>query len=218
VAQGRSLLAAFAALAGRRLGWAFASMAGAAGVAFVMFPHDPRLLAQFHFLPRGAEHIAQGIASFFGTWGDYLTCNVPVALAIWGYGVWKRDRAWRRIGVVCFLGATLAGIFDDCFRLTLGRPRPDAHVHDGFYGVAAAFRGHYQSFPSGHAASMFGMAVALVQVCRPLGWIALAYAGAVAWARVELYRHYPSDVIVGAMVGIYFGTVLGAAARARFKM
>ena len=60
---------------------------------------------------------------------------MPLALAIWLYGVGTKSSAWRRVAVICFLGATLAGLFDDFFRLTLGRPRPDtlahAHLSDG---------------------------------------------------------------------------------------
>ena len=118
--------------------------------------------------------------------------------------------------MVCFLGASLAGVFDDCFRLTVGRPRPDApHAIDGFYGPAKALFGRYQSFPSGHAASDVGMAVALLFVCRPLGIITLAYAFAVIWGRMELNKHYPSDVMVGSIVGIYFGVLIGSAAKRR---
>ena len=40
----------------------------------------------------------------------------------------------------------MPGIFDDLFRLTLGRPRPDAHMADGFYGITYAFRGGFRAW------------------------------------------------------------------------
>ena len=177
-------------------------------VAWIM-PRDPGLLRSLHFWAHRPEEIAQSIASALGTWGDYPTYNVPLALAIWCYGVWKKSQAWRRVAVVCFLGATLAGAFDDCLRLTLGRPRPDAHIMDGFYGIRYTLQSRYQSFPSGHAAAVFGTAISLLIVRWPLGALTTLYAIAVVWARMELNRHYPSDVAVGSVIGIYFGAMVG---------
>jgi undecaprenyl-diphosphatase len=178
----------------------------------VVYPHDHAWLAAIQCFRGQAEQTAHGMAWELGRWGDYPTYNLPLAVLLWLYGIWKKSRAWRRIAVVCFLGASLAGLFDDCFRLTVGRPRPDApHAIDGFYGPAKALLGRYQSFPSGHAASDIGMAVALLFVCRPLGLVTLAYAFAVIWGRMELNKHYPSDVMVGSIVGLYFGVLVGAA-------
>jgi membrane-associated phospholipid phosphatase len=216
VAQTRSLLRACGQLARRRIGWAIAGIVLAAALALMVYPHDHAWLASIRFLRGSSEKTAHDVAWQVGRWGDYHTYNLPVAILIWVYGVWKKDRAWRRLAVVCFLGATLAGLFDDCFRLTLGRPRPDAvHAVDGFYGPAKALFGTYQSFPSGHAASDIGMAVALLLVCRPLGIITLAYAFIVIWGRLELNKHYPSDVMVGSIVGLYFGILIGSAAGSR---
>src|SRR5271170_6233170 len=85
-----------------------------------VFPHDQAWLRQLHFWPPDQEKIARQILWYLGTWGDYPTYTLPLALAIWLYGVWRKSRAWRRLAVICLLGATLTGLFDDCFRLTLG--------------------------------------------------------------------------------------------------
>jgi membrane-associated phospholipid phosphatase len=215
MAQGRTILRGFWSLFRTRKILSLAIFAGALAFGAWLWPHDQRLLERLHFWPDEQEKTAQGIAYFLGTWGDYPTYNLPLAVAIWLYGAWSKSSAWRRIAVICFLGATLAGLFDDCFRLTLGRPRPDAHVADGFYGIAYTFQGKFQSFPSGHAAAVFGTAASLLVVDFPLGLITTAYAFAVVWARMELYRHYPSDVIVGSIIGIYFGLMVGYGAKLR---
>jgi membrane-associated phospholipid phosphatase len=219
VAQGRTVLRGAWAIF-RALRWiSLAIFIAAAALGALLWPHDPALLGALHFWGPPQEDTARAIASFLGTWGDYPTYNLPLALAIWIYGAATQSSSWRRIAVICFLGATLAGLFDDCFRLTLGRPRPDtiAHTHmaDGFYGITYAFRGGYQSFPSGHAASVFGTAAALLVTELPLGLVTLIFALGVIWARMELYRHYPSDVAVGSIIGIYFGLVIGWGAKLR---
>jgi membrane-associated phospholipid phosphatase len=216
VAQCRSLLIACGKSVRQHIAWAVAAVVLVVAVVFAVYPHDHAWLASLQFFRGQSEQTAHAISWQLGRWGDYPTYNLPLAILVWTYGVWKKDRVWRRIAVVCFLGATLAGFFDDCFRLTVGRPRPDAqHAIDGFYGPAKALFGSYQSFPSGHAASDIGMAVALLFVCRPLGVVTMAYAFAVIWGRMELNKHYPSDVIVGSIVGLYFGVLIGSAADSR---
>jgi len=217
MAQGRTILRGFLVLV-RSYKWqTFGIFIGAWFLALLIWPYDQGLLAKLHFLQGEQEETAQRISYFLGTWGDYPTYNLPLAVAIWLYGVWSKNSAWRRIAMVCFLGASLAGLFDDCFRLTLGRPRPDAHIADGFYGIGYTFQGKFQSFPSGHAAAVFGTAAALLVVDLPLGLITTVYALAVVWARMELYRHYPSDVIVGSIVGIYFGLMVGYGSKLRLE-
>ena len=215
VAQGRTLLRGIWFLFRTHKLLALGVFAGALGLGALTLPYDPILLEKIHFWRGVQEHTAHTIAWYLSTWGDYPTYNVPLALLIWLYGVWRKSSAWRRIAVVCFLGASLAGLFDDCFRLTLGRARPDAHMPDRFYGITYAFSGGFQSFPSGHAASVFGAAVALLMSDLPLGVITTVFALAVVWARMELSRHYPSDVLVGAIIGIYFGLLTGFGARLR---
>jgi membrane-associated phospholipid phosphatase len=212
-ADARAILREFGGLARRYFVLAIAALLLSAAVVALSLPHDRAWLTAVQMFRGGAEKTAHGIAWQLGRWGDYPTYNLPVAILIWIYGVAAKSRAWRRVAIVCFLGASLAGLFDDCFRLTMGRPRPDVYppVPDGFYGPARALFGRYESFPSGHAASDVGMAVALLYVSRGLGLPAAAYALAVIWGRMELNKHYPSDVIVGSIIGVYFGALAGAA-------
>lgn len=65
------------------------------------------------------------------------------------------------------------------------------------------------SFPSGHAASGFAFAVAATRELPEAGPLLLPLAGAVAYSRVYLGVHYPSDVVAGAA----FGAAVGMAAR-----
>ncbi len=216
VAQGRSVLRGARSLFGEGKLLALGVLLGALALGVLIWPHDRQLLETVHRLSYGHQALAREIAWYLSTWGDYLTYNVPFALAVWLYGVATKSSAWRRAAIIYFLGATLAGLFDDFFRLTLGRPRPDAMKPDGFYGIAYAMRGGFQSFPSGHAASVFGAAVALLVTEFPLGLVTTVFAIGVVWARMELDRHYPSDVVVGSVIGIYFGLLVGLGAKKKY--
>jgi membrane-associated phospholipid phosphatase len=80
------------------------------------------------------------------------------------------------------------------------RPRPSR-------AEPAPFGGRYvpmpssTSFPSGHAASAFAFAYAVAsetpRMAVPIGLL----AGAVAHSRVHTGVHYPSDVVIGSIIG-----------------
>lgn len=63
------------------------------------------------------------------------------------------------------------------------------------------------SFPSGHSGSSFAAAVAVV--CSMKGsrarWLVLAFAFLMAFTRLYIGIHYPTDVICGALTGTLCG-------------
>ncbi|MDD5917237.1 MAG: phosphatase PAP2 family protein [Clostridiales bacterium] len=61
------------------------------------------------------------------------------------------------------------------------------------------------SFPSGHTLASFEAAVVLmVRERKRFGWAALALAVLIAFSRLYLYVHYPSDVLGGILLGTAF--------------
>lgn len=58
------------------------------------------------------------------------------------------------------------------------------------------------SFPSGHAVSSFSAAAVLMLYDKRLGIPALILAALIAFSRLYLYVHFPSDVIAGMILGI----------------
>lgn len=58
------------------------------------------------------------------------------------------------------------------------------------------------SFPSGHAMSSFAAATVIFCYNKRYGIGALILAGLIAFSRLYLYVHFPSDVIIGTIIGI----------------
>ena len=68
------------------------------------------------------------------------------------------------------------------------------------------------SFPSGHTASGFAAASALCFAKSRLRFPALILAALIAFSRLYLYVHFPSDVLAGILLGVLTGaagTLLG---------
>lgn len=100
----------------------------------------------------------------------------------------------------------LSQAFVQATKFTVGRERPDAS--------------NSVSFPSGHTASAFATATVLQQ---HLGWKAglpaYALAGLVGASRMASNKHYLSDVLVGAGIGLAAGrTVTLPLGRERFAV
>lgn len=61
------------------------------------------------------------------------------------------------------------------------------------------------SFPSGHTLSSAAGAAVLTKTDRRFGWIATPVAAVIAFSRLYLFVHYPSDILAGALLGMAIG-------------
>lgn len=64
-----------------------------------------------------------------------------------------------------------------------------------------------KSFPSGHTLACFEAATVIFIANKKWGILALVSAFFVAFSRLYLYVHYPTDVLCGAVLGILFATL-----------
>ena len=123
---------------------------------------------------------------------------IPVMGLIWfnGDGFWK----WRML--VMFVAMCITAVFAVGLKRVIGRRRPE-----GEWGLIYRSTDPH-SFPSGHAARLTMLAVFSLGF-GPAWFCALLFlwAPAVALARVAMGVHYVSDMVGGAVLGIFFGIV-----------
>ena len=115
------------------------------------------------------------------------------------------------IGIVA--GYVLSGIFAQSGKKLLALPRPKAwfkSLGETVYEVPGLDVHMKGSFPSGHTASIFALAIFLVIVLhyRWYSWLILLFAFIVGYSRIYLSQHFPVDVWAGAMIGSLSGIVI----------
>ena len=66
---------------------------------------------------------------------------------------------------------------------------------------------HDFSFPSGHTIASFEAATVLLKNSKKMGIPAMALAIAIAFSRLYLYVHYPTDVLVSIVLGIILALI-----------
>ncbi|MFA7343917.1 MAG: phosphatase PAP2 family protein [Terrimicrobiaceae bacterium] len=150
---------------------------------------------------KSPDYRFQSSVRVFGDWPPLMAgCLVALALA----RVLK-SRRWMRVIAAAMVASTLAGIVANTSRLTTGRTRPGAKIEQGFYGPW--HDGHllvgqhaWNSFPSGHTATAFGLAAVILFACPAAGVLALVGAGLVAWSSIAMGAHHPSDVTVSVIL------------------
>ena len=129
--------------------------------------------------------------------------GILVPAVLWLLG---RTKAARAVVLIAAVGLLTGGVAT-LLRSVVGRTRPNAHVAQGVYGVRYESHwiiGKYEfgSFPSGHTATVVGLAAAAWMINRRLGLAAAAYAALVSWSRLAQGSHHFSDVVAASIVGV----------------
>jgi membrane-associated phospholipid phosphatase len=140
---------------------------------------------------RGHAPIAERAIAAYSRTGEHAACWLALGAA---GGVLDRDparrRSWKR-GVRVVAGAY---VLNYAVKVLVRRRRPEL---DGLPPLTATVS--RLSFPSAHATSSFAAARAFSTVAP--AWALYGAAAAFALSRPYLGVHYPSDVVVGAMLG-----------------
>lgn len=125
-----------------------------------------------------------------------------LAVGAMALALWRGTPALRRTLTLLLLSMAAAWCVARLMRWGWPVPRP-AQLDMGMQWIAHGTRA---GFPSMHACGAFALAQAVSLGCtrhrRILVWLAWGAALLVAWSRVHLGVHFPSDVLGGAIVGI----------------
>ncbi len=132
--------------------------------------------------------------------GARFTLGTGVALTLMG-----GDE--RRVGLVALLGNALSHIAVQVLKRTVARARPCDMTGRSLAVIALP---DPYSFPSGHSAAAFAVAVPIALAHPWLAPVVLGLAATVAASRVWLRVHHVSDVLVGVGLGVGGAVAAGA--------
>lgn len=112
----------------------------------------------------------------------------------------------RWFALVC-LPVIVASITCVIFKRSLGRMRPNRENAGRFTGFSFRQDNKRESFPSSHSACAFALTLALVHVWPQAASVFWTLAFITALLRYLLDAHYPSDILLGSMLGIVISRV-----------
>jgi membrane-associated phospholipid phosphatase len=133
-----------------------------------------------------------------------------------GYGIFSGDSRFERNGVELLISITVGQLITEAMKVTVNRERPAERYPTEVFETSQA---HGKSFPSGHTSLAFATATTLALDYKKW-WItvpAYIWAGSVAYSRMYLGKHYPSDVLGGIVVGVGSGYLSHWLTRKLFK-
>lgn len=113
----------------------------------------------------------------------------------------------RKMGITLGL-ALLLGLVIGNFGLKnlFARPRPYT-VNEGIVPSMLVDKLSDFSFPSGHTRCCFESGMAMFLCDKRFGKVAFVLGGFIGFSRMYLYMHYPTDVLAGAILGLFNGFV-----------
>lgn len=109
----------------------------------------------------------------------------------------------RAVGIIVIIALALGFLSGDVLlKHIVNRPRPFTVNTD----IALLIKQPSgASFPSTHSVLAASATTVLLAKKRPLGFIALALTICIAFSRLYLYVHYPTDVLCGLLLGTLCG-------------
>lgn len=133
------------------------------------------------------------------------TSLMAVGGGLYVWGRWKHESSVAHLGSDLFRGEIESEFLTEGIKMAVKRPRPDGLKHT--------------SFPSGHAASAFTAATVLQRhYGLKVGIPAYSVASYVAASRLHDNKHYLSDVVFGAGIGIALGRAVTHVGRADYTL
>lgn len=160
--------------------------------------YDLRLYLELYNL--GLNHpTIESLYYFFAKYG------ILIFFLSFIYLIWRT----RINALICsMLSMAIAGIIDLIIYISWQRPRPFVAHADVVAPETSKFTVDISSFPSSHTYIAFAIATSIfLYGHKKLGTFLFIIAILVAISRIGAGLHYPSDVIGGAMLGIFSGIV-----------
>lgn len=110
------------------------------------------------------------------------------------------NQKYRKIGFMTLVALLLSALLgDEILKNIVQRIRPSANIPAANLLISKPLT---YSFPSGHAAASFAASGVLAKYFKKYGFVFFILASLIAFSRLYLYVHYPTDVLAGVILGL----------------
>jgi undecaprenyl-diphosphatase len=125
--------------------------------------------------------------------------SVAFPISLLGSGLIKKDKNLQRQGLTSLASLAISMGTTYSLKKIINRDRP----YITYPIILPYYIENDPAFPSGHTTAAFSTATSLSLTFKKWYVVVPAYtwAGAVAYSRLHLGVHYPSDVLAGAVIG-----------------
>ncbi len=173
----------------------------------VSFAFDRRAAHAFHEI---VNHRAERAIYHTTDWAKgahWLTISILAyglaRGAEWAFGTTPTLQLTAASALAFLISLAIGSAILHTMKTVLGRRRPRDELELGLYGFKPfGLNFRYDSFPSGHALTIFCVAVVLAGTLPALSFLWFAIALYLALTRALLNAHFLSDVLVGAAIGL----------------
>jgi membrane-associated phospholipid phosphatase len=182
---------------------------GAVAVLLLAFPFDRGLSVWGTGLPEGVRGFFFTITDVgLADWVLYPAAFLFALTGLLALAMRSRPKPYRalvqmtQLYAFIFLGVAIPGLVANLIKRIIGRGRPEVFDSTGSFSFEHFLNDWtYQSFVSGHSATIFAVAFVVSFLSPRWFWPAIVVAVLVAISRVIVGAHYPTDIIAGAIVG-----------------
>ena len=152
-------------------------------------------------LKNGFGDVFWPIITLFGD-GGIFWIGVAVVLLIFP----KTRKTGIGMGIALFIGVIVCNV---TMKPLIGRIRPYDFQEQNLGVIIPLLRDrlHDYSFPSGHTIASFEASVVIFRNYKKAGIAAILLAFLIAFSRLYMYYHYPTDVLFSMVVGTIFAII-----------
>jgi undecaprenyl-diphosphatase len=144
---------------------------------------------------KALDYIGMFLADFY----QYIIGAIIIVLLLW-----KKNRIMVLSAAISVFLSRL--VIAEIIKTIVQRPRPYMVLETANKIITE--NSDFKSMPSGHAAIFFALAMAIYFYNKKLGIFLFASAILISLARIFCGVHWPSDILVGAAIGIISGIIV----------
>ncbi len=147
----------------------------------------------------GKYPVLDAIAIFFAKYFDYLLIFLILLFLLKNF-----KKYWRPVANAISAGFLARLVLAEMIRFFYKRPRPFVENKVNLLLNHSSS----SSFPSGHAAFYFAISTVIYSYNKKAGYLFFLTSFLISFSRIFCGIHWPSDILGGALIGIFSGWLI----------